>query len=148
MSDNAFVDSNIWLYAFFLRPGEEALHERAKKLIEVPARYVISDQVIAEVSSNLLRKAGMSEDALVEIVSSFYSRCRVVGPGHETHRKASRLRTGVRQLNLIFREFLMDSPVFTRVPAAVFENQCGGTSCKKQAFIDANISADKVAACL
>lgn len=93
MSDNAFVDSNIWLYAFFLRPGEEALHERAKKLIEVPARYVISDQVIAEVSSNLLRKTGMSEDALVEIVSSFYSRCRVVGPGHETHRQASRLRS-------------------------------------------------------
>lgn len=93
MSDNAFVDSNIWLYAFFLRPGEEALHERAKKLIEMPARYVISDQVIAEVSSNLLRKAGMSEDALVEIVSSFYSRCRVVGAGHETHRKASRLRS-------------------------------------------------------
>ncbi len=93
MSDNAFVDSNIWLYAFFLRPGEEALHERAKKLIEMPLRYVISDQVIAEVSSNLLRKAGMSEDAMVEIVSSFYSRCRVVGPGHETHRKASRLRS-------------------------------------------------------
>jgi len=93
MSDNAFVDSNIWLYAFFLRPGEDALHERAKKLIEMPARYVISDQVIAEVSSNLLRKAGMSEDALVEIVSSFYSRCRVVGPDHETHRKASRLRS-------------------------------------------------------
>jgi len=37
------------------------------------------------------------------------------------------LFTGVRQLNLIFREFLMDSPVFTRVPAAVFENQRGGT---------------------
>jgi hypothetical protein len=65
-----------------------------------------------------------------------------------THAQADALDTGVRQLNLIFREFLMDSPVFTRVPAAVFENQCGGTSCKKQAFIDANISADKVAACL
>lgn len=37
MSDNAFVDSNIWLYAFFLRDGE-ALHERAKALIEIPLR--------------------------------------------------------------------------------------------------------------
>jgi len=23
MSDRAFVDSNLWIYAFFLRPGEE-----------------------------------------------------------------------------------------------------------------------------
>ncbi|MDP2828806.1 MAG: PIN domain-containing protein [Sulfuricellaceae bacterium] len=93
MSDNAFVDSNIWLYAFFLRDGEEALHERAKALIEMPLRYVISDQVIAEVSSNLLRKASMAEGGLVEIVTSFYSRCHVVSPSHEMHLKASRLRT-------------------------------------------------------
>lgn len=93
MSDNAFVDSNIWLYAFFLRTGEEPLHERAKALIDMPVRHVISDQVIAEVSSNLLRKANMAEEALVEIVTSFYSRCRVVSPSHETHLKASRLRT-------------------------------------------------------
>ncbi len=92
MSDNAFVDSNIWLYAFFLRPGEEPLHERAKALIDMPIRYVINEQVIAEVSSNLLRKAGMAEGTLVEIVTSFYSRCLVVSPGQETHLNASRLR--------------------------------------------------------
>lgn len=93
MSDNAFVDSNIWLYAFFLRPGEEPLHERAKTLIDMPVRHVISDQVIAEVSINLLRKANMAEEALVEIVTSFYARCRVVSPSQQTHLTASRLRT-------------------------------------------------------
>ena len=92
MSDNAFVDSNIWLYAFFLRPGEEQRHENAKALIDTPIRYVINEQVIAEVSSNLLRKASMAEEALVEIVTSFYSRCHVVSPGQATHLNASRLR--------------------------------------------------------
>lgn len=92
MSDNAFVDSNIWLYAFFLRPGEGQRHENAKALIDTPMRYVVNEQVIAEVSSNLLRKAGMAEGALVEIVTSFYSRCHVVSPGQETHLNASRLR--------------------------------------------------------
>jgi predicted nucleic acid-binding protein len=96
MSDNAFVDSNIWLYAFFLRPGEEQRHENAKALIDTPIRYVINEQVIAEVSSNLLRKAGMAEEALVEIVTSFYSRCRVVSPSQETHLDASRLRATYR----------------------------------------------------
>lgn len=93
MSDNAFVDSNIWLYAFFLRPGEEPLHERAKTLIDMPVRHVISDQVIAEVSSNLLRKANMAEETLDEVVTSFYARCRVVSPSQQTHLTASRLRT-------------------------------------------------------
>lgn len=92
MSDKAFVDSNIWLYAFFLRPGEEQRHESAKALIAMPTRYVISEQVIAEVSSNLLRKAGMAEAALTGIVTSFYSRCHVVSPDQAIHLNASRLR--------------------------------------------------------
>jgi predicted nucleic acid-binding protein len=33
MSDKAFVDSNIWLYAFFLRLDEAQRHESAKALI-------------------------------------------------------------------------------------------------------------------
>ena len=30
MSAETFVDSNLWLYAYFLRPGEEERHERAR----------------------------------------------------------------------------------------------------------------------
>lgn len=93
MSAEAFVDSNLWLYAFFLRPGEEERHERARALIEAPVRHTISEQVIAEVSSNLIRKAGMVEPELMDLVASFYTRCRVLGGGPETHRTSSRLRT-------------------------------------------------------
>jgi predicted nucleic acid-binding protein len=92
MSVNVFVDSNLWLYAFALRPGEEARHERARELIEAPVRYTISEQVIAEVSINLLRKAHFAEDRLLELVESFYTRCQVVVPTLATHRTASRLR--------------------------------------------------------
>lgn len=34
MHDNVFVDSNLWLYAFVLRPGEEVKHARALALLE------------------------------------------------------------------------------------------------------------------
>ena len=92
MSDRAFVDSNLWLYAFALRPGEEPRHEKARALIEAPVRYTISEQVIAEVSVNLLKKAHLPEDRLLGIVESFYSRCDVVVPDVATHRVANRLR--------------------------------------------------------
>lgn len=62
MSDKVFVDSNLWLYAFVCRPGEESKHDKARELVEKPVRYIVSEQVIAEVSANLLRKAEI-EDA-------------------------------------------------------------------------------------
>ena len=96
MSDRAFIDSNLWLYAFILRPGEETKHARASAIIEASDGYSISTQVVAEVSSNLLRKAGMAEDALLDIIGSFYSRCRVLETGIEVHQTASRIRTAQR----------------------------------------------------
>jgi predicted nucleic acid-binding protein len=96
MSDKAFVDSNLWLYAFALRPGEEVRHERAKALIKAPVLYTISEQVIAEVSNNLLKKAQMREDRLLAIIESFYVRCQVVAPDIATHRAAGRLRQAYR----------------------------------------------------
>lgn len=92
MSDKVFVDSNLWLYAFVLRPGEESKHVIARSLIEKPVRYVVSEQVIAEVSANLLRKAGIEGDHLMRLVESFYQRCHVVTPGLDLHRRAHGLR--------------------------------------------------------
>ncbi len=96
MRDKAFVDSNLWLYAFVLRPGEEARHEKARALIEAPVRYTISEQVIAEVSVNLLRKAQLPEERLLGIVESFYTRCDVVVPDVAMHRVASQIRQAHR----------------------------------------------------
>lgn len=96
MSDECFIDSNVWLYALVLRPGEEKRHATACRLIVHPARYVISEQVIAEVSSNLLHKAGMAEAPLQALVESFYQRCRVIAPGPALHRRGSGLRQRYR----------------------------------------------------
>jgi predicted nucleic acid-binding protein len=92
MTGEAFIDSNLWLYAFVLSPGEETKHARASALIEASERYTISTQVVAEVSSNLLRKAGMAEEALLDIIVSFYSRCCVLETGLTVHQIASHIR--------------------------------------------------------
>ena len=92
MSDRIFVDTNVWLYAFVLCPGEEAKHARALSLVEAVNRYTISGQVVAEVSVNLLKKADMPESDLLNVVEGLYRRCRVVETGLECHRRASRLR--------------------------------------------------------
>ena len=57
MSDKLqFVDSNIWLYAFIHRPDEDKRHEQARNLIRYSRGIKVSEQVIAEVSVNLLKK--------------------------------------------------------------------------------------------
>jgi predicted nucleic acid-binding protein len=92
MSDKVFIDSNLWLYAFICQPGEDSKHARARELVEKPVRYVVSEQVIAEVSANLLRKAGIENAHLMRLVESFYGRCRVVAPSLDMHRRANGLR--------------------------------------------------------
>lgn len=92
MSDKVFVDSNLWLYAFISRPGEESKHVLARDLVVKPVRYIVSEQVIAEVSANLLRKASIEGAHLMRLVESFYGRCQVVTPGLDLHRRANGLR--------------------------------------------------------
>ncbi len=92
MSDKVFVDSNLCLYAFVCRPGEESKHDKARELVEKPVRYIVSEQVIAEVSANLLRKAGIEDAHLMRLVESFYGRYHVVMPGLDLHRRAHGLR--------------------------------------------------------
>ncbi|MDP3878125.1 MAG: PIN domain-containing protein [Methylobacter sp.] len=52
----------------------------------------VSEQVIAEVSVNLLKKGKLSELELGRIVEAFYRRYRVLAASLETHQFASKLR--------------------------------------------------------
>lgn len=61
MTAKVFIDSNIWLYAFVMNPGEDFKHDRSRGVITGGEQHVISSQVIAEICNNLLRKAGMDE---------------------------------------------------------------------------------------
>ncbi|MDO9049389.1 MAG: PIN domain-containing protein [Methylobacter sp.] len=93
MSDERqFVDSNIWLYAFIHRPDEVKRHEQARNLIRHSRGITVSEQVIAEVSVNLLKKGMLSELQLGRIVEAFYRRYRVFAPSLETHQTAGKLR--------------------------------------------------------
>ncbi len=90
--ERCFVDSNIWLYAFIRKPDEDCRHEQARELVRRCRDIAVSEQGIAEVSSNLLKKGGFSEERLSPIVEAFYRRYRVFAPALETHLAAGRLR--------------------------------------------------------
>ena len=58
----AFVDSNIWLYAFI--EGDDPTKTAIAKSIVAGSQIVTSTQVINEVSRNLLRKARFTEERI------------------------------------------------------------------------------------
>jgi len=87
---SAFIDSNIWLYAFIA--GDPHKTEKAQAVIKA-SQPVISTQIINEVCVNLIKKAGFPEEQVARLIETFYTEAQVV----ETHRQilltASQLRT-------------------------------------------------------
>ena len=89
---DAFVDSNIWLYALIEATPPDPRRVKARELLSSLERPVLSTQVIREVSVNLLRKAGVTEAALRELVRSWCGQCRVVEADEAQLQSASLLR--------------------------------------------------------
>lgn len=89
-SGACFVDSNVWLYAF-IDADDPAKSVAARELLQ-SATPVVSTQVVNEVSVNLLRRAGFSEEQVRELVRSFYEKYRVVELTEPTLLRASELR--------------------------------------------------------
>jgi len=75
MKDLVFVDSNIWIYAFFPSDREQYVRIMAflKKLFR-EKQAVVSFQVINEVCF-YLRKNGFPEQKLKKIIAAFSKRC-------------------------------------------------------------------------
>jgi len=86
----AFIDTNIWLYAF-IESGEPAKSVAARALIG-DAQPLVSTQVINEVCVNLLKRAGFAEEQLSQLIESFYAECGVVELGRPVLLAASQLR--------------------------------------------------------
>jgi predicted nucleic acid-binding protein len=61
-------------------------------LIRREPQIVVSTQVINEVAVNLLKKASYAEDDLRKLITSFYSRYRVIEIDHTSLVRASELR--------------------------------------------------------
>jgi predicted nucleic acid-binding protein len=92
MPAEVFIDSNIWLYALIESAKPDPRAAAARALIAAQIRPVISTQVIREVSVNLLRKAGVTEPAIRELVRSWYADCLVTDISEAQFLHASRLR--------------------------------------------------------
>ena len=85
----AFIDNNVWLYAFVA--GEPTKSAKAATVLQ-RSSPVVSVQVINEVCANLIRKAGFQELDVRALIESFYARCLVVSLDEHVLLKASDLR--------------------------------------------------------
>lgn len=91
MTDNLFIDSNIWLYSFIDSYGEK--YEIAKNLIKSKEeKTVLSFQVVNEVCFNLLRKANFDESQIQELIDSFFKRYKFSRFNRDLLKKGSKLR--------------------------------------------------------
>ncbi len=88
----SFVDSNIWLYALVQKQNEKdkGKHEVATQVIQ--PGMIISEQVIAEVTANLIRKTDTSSQEITAYLKEFYSLYQVVYPDLDMHLQAQQLR--------------------------------------------------------
>ncbi len=90
-SPRCFVDSNIWLYALIVSQ-DQAKSARAQQVIHQQS-LCLSTQVINEVCLNLIKKAGMVEADIQNLIESFHSRYIVATINRDVMLKASALRS-------------------------------------------------------
>jgi predicted nucleic acid-binding protein len=86
----AFVDTNVWLYAFIRgqSPGKTPI---AQAIIS-NRQFIVSTQVVSEVCVNLIRKASFSESQIRELVAAFFQKHIVIVPNEEIILNSSWLR--------------------------------------------------------
>lgn len=102
-SGRYFIDTNIWLYAFFQTESGTSKQKIARSLVD-RKNVVVSTQVINEVCVNLIKKALMGEAEIQQLVQDFYARCQVIEFNCQILMNASRLRQGY---NLSFWDSLI-----------------------------------------
>ncbi|ABQ91409.1 PIN domain-containing protein [Roseiflexus sp. RS-1] len=88
----AFIDTNIWLYAFSTSQ-EKLKSQRAKGLIRGTPQIALSTQVVNEVSVNMLRKFQADEQAIRKLIRSLYRKYLIVELNRSILLHASDLRS-------------------------------------------------------
>ncbi len=102
MSERAFIDTNIWLYAFI--QGQEPYKHKIAVNILRQCTPIVSTQVINEVCVNMIKKAHVNESIIEHLIRSFYQNYYVVQPNEEILLIGSRLR---RSYSLSFWDSLI-----------------------------------------
>jgi len=86
----AFIDTNIWLYAF-LDTGETEKSARAKELL-AQTEPILSVQVINEICVNLIKKAGFAEEQISQLIEALYEKYPIVEMDESILLTASQMR--------------------------------------------------------
>jgi len=73
----AFIDTNIWLYAFSTSQ-DKLKSQQAKILLRRTPRIALSTQVVNEVSVNLLRKFQADERDIRKLIRSLYRKYLII----------------------------------------------------------------------
>ena len=87
----AFIDTNIWLYAFSTSQDTLKSHQ-AKLLLRRTPQIALSTQVVNEVSVNLLRKFQAEERDIRKLVRSLYRKYLIIEFNRPILLQASDLR--------------------------------------------------------
>lgn len=91
-STPAFLDTNIWLYALII--GQDLTKsQKAQAVIARTQPLFLSNQVINEVCTNLIRKEGTPESDICDLIDDFYALYHVIELDHVQLITASNLRT-------------------------------------------------------
>jgi predicted nucleic acid-binding protein len=86
----AFVDTNVWLYAF-IQSQDASKHATARTVLE-QCEPILSTQVVNEVCVNLLRKASFSEERIGQLVEALYEKYQVISLDRSILLKATEVR--------------------------------------------------------
>jgi predicted nucleic acid-binding protein len=86
----AFIDTNIWLYAF-LDTGDAKKSSHAKEVLS-QTEPILSVQVINEICVNLIKKAAFTEKQISQLVEAFYEKYPIVEMDESILLEASQLR--------------------------------------------------------
>jgi predicted nucleic acid-binding protein len=100
MTDSFFLDSNVILYSY---QTSSSRCPPARKLME-SASGVISGQVVAEVTSNLIKKYSYSETEVRQVTEALYDTFEVVPVGRSHFLRAIELR---ERFSLSFRDSII-----------------------------------------
>lgn len=109
MHDKAFIDTNIFLYAFC----DKDIHKQGIAKEIVLQNHSISVQVINETSNNLIKKLNFNEDNIKSFLQSAYTKYEIIGFTENIFIKASNVRM---QLKYSYYDSL--------IIAAALESQC------------------------
>lgn len=94
-SQPCFIDSNVWLYRFIINPRDvDAIaKQKIATTITNDSDVIISTQVVNEVCSNLIRKAGFNNTQIQTLFEELEQGCEILSVSLETLQSAVKIRS-------------------------------------------------------